>query len=370
MIDLTYFTFRLGTTTYGVESQTVVEVFFLPEFTPVPGLPRYVVGVINVRGVILPVIDLDLRLGQTPTPYQTSDRVILLAARGQRFGIIVQDVYGIEQFAPAQIQTHLLAQGTDADATPFDQTAEPLQIGLAQREQDIVVLLETDPMLAAPQQSPNLELALKTLREPNPEAIAAVRQTLEEETSLRSLTPFCPHATPAEQEIFRNRAQQLAQTAEQDELALGQQTALAIVKLGTEWFGLPVAMIREFTEIQHLTPIPACPPHILGNTNLRGEIITLVDISAFLALPPLPSSDRWPAVIVNIEGVSLGIAVSVVLDIHRYNPATQQSMPLAVQGSARDMIEGAIDYQGTMVSRLNLPRLLAQEGFVVDFNVI
>ncbi|MEM8639345.1 MAG: chemotaxis protein CheW [Cyanobacteria bacterium P01_G01_bin.54] len=392
----TYFTFRLAQTTYAVESRAVVEVFFLPEFTPVPALPSYMVGVVNVRGKILPLLDVQLRLGQMPNPYQVSDRVILLAAKGQRFGIIVQDIYGVESLTPAQFQPQFQAhwpsstdgegespqQTEEATRAPNDvQTTQPpvqntLQTHLATSEQGIVVVLDPELILQppTPPHSVALEGALETIlahgQTLTPEAIAALRQALDEAapspSSPGSLDADTTYADthPAAQQILRDRAIQLAQVPEQ--VSLDQrQTALAILKLNQEWLGLDVAMIREFTEIGQVTPIPYSPAHILGNTNLRGEIITLVDISTFLALPPLAPSDRWPVVIVEIGSLSFGIAVSAVVDIHLYDPSDIQPLPLAVQGAAREVIEGAIAYQGELVSRLSLSQLLGQAGFRV-----
>ncbi|MGB0562828.1 MAG: chemotaxis protein CheW [Spirulinaceae cyanobacterium] len=361
----TYFTFRWAETTYGVESPAVVEVFFLPAFTLVPELPRYMVGVLNVRGEILPLLDVQLRLGQTPEPYQVSDRVIILAAMGQRFGIIVQDIYGIETLTPAQLQTHWqsLAESVPAAGASSNGGQNGVQTGLATHEKGIVVVLEPELILKPPTSPQTVDL--ENLQALTPETIAALRQSLDEATQTLTTTgQVYADTTPAAQQIRRDRAAQLAQVPEQASREQ-QQTAIAILKLGTEWLGLDVTTIREFTEIQQLTPIPCCPAHILGNTNLRGEIITLVDISTFLALPPLPTGDRWPAVIVETADLILAIAVSAVVDIHLYDPTAIHPMPLAVQGAAREVIEGAIAYQSEMVSRLSLARLLDQEGFRV-----
>ena len=56
--------------------------------------------------------------------------------------------------------------------------------------------------------------------------------------------------------------------------------------------------MREFTNITRVTPIPCTPPHIVGNLNLRGEILTLIDLSNFLQLNTALVNQRQKAMVV------------------------------------------------------------------------
>ena len=62
----------------------------------------------------------------------------------------------------------------------------------------------------------------------------------------------------------------------------GALLGLAVVELGDELFGVELAAVQEFCEIVQLTPIPCCPPHILGAISLRGDLVTLIDPRAAL----------------------------------------------------------------------------------------
>lgn len=87
-------TFMLANEMYGLESAFVREVFPLKEFTPLPGVPPYIFGVINVRGQIIPVIDIK-KLFTLPEQGLTElNKVIILHNDQMEFGILADLVHG------------------------------------------------------------------------------------------------------------------------------------------------------------------------------------------------------------------------------------------------------------------------------------
>ena len=60
---------------------------------------------------------------------------------------------------------------------------------------------------------------------------------------------------------------------------------VAVTRVGSEYLGFELAMVREFTTTRQVTPVPCCPPHIAGQMNLRGDIVTLVDLRPVMKLP-------------------------------------------------------------------------------------
>ena len=85
-------------------------------------------------------------------------------------------------------------------------------------------------------------------------------------------TYFCPDATDEERAVFRTRAHNLMQATESLEDA--ERIPLSIIQLGEECFGVGLGVVREFSHLRRVTAIPCCPPHIAGNMNLRGDILT------------------------------------------------------------------------------------------------
>src|SRR5262249_5330581 len=83
--------------TYGVPTEAVREIIRVVEVAEVPRLPRFVLGVISVRGAIIPVLDLRARLGFAGAPAQRRSRIVIVAEGDQRFGLLVDDVLGLER---------------------------------------------------------------------------------------------------------------------------------------------------------------------------------------------------------------------------------------------------------------------------------
>ncbi|MBN1755396.1 purine-binding chemotaxis protein CheW [bacterium] len=83
-------TFSLGNEKYGVDILKVKEVMKVPDITPVPGTPSFILGVINLRGDIIPVIDLNIRLGFPRPLIKESAIILILNIEDYYIGIIVE----------------------------------------------------------------------------------------------------------------------------------------------------------------------------------------------------------------------------------------------------------------------------------------
>lgn len=84
-----YLIFSLDNLYYGVNAQVVQEIFYLPELVPITETPTDIVGLLNLRGKIIPVMHLDIRLKHQIQECRLSDSVIVLELEGLQIGIIV-----------------------------------------------------------------------------------------------------------------------------------------------------------------------------------------------------------------------------------------------------------------------------------------
>ncbi len=87
-----YLTFFLGEEEYGVAILAVQEIIGLLTVTPVPGTPRWVKGVINLRGKIISVADLRNKFGMAPGTTDARSCIVVLRAHGNEIGIVVDRV--------------------------------------------------------------------------------------------------------------------------------------------------------------------------------------------------------------------------------------------------------------------------------------
>lgn len=101
--------FRLEAEEYGVEVNHVQSIERMQNFTRIPNAEKSIRGVINLRGVIIPIIDLRKRLSYEEVPYTEETRILILALEGNHAGLIVDaandvmDVFESEIGAPPQV---------------------------------------------------------------------------------------------------------------------------------------------------------------------------------------------------------------------------------------------------------------------------
>jgi len=93
-----YLTFTLGEATYGVELLDVVDIITMQNITKVPNVPNYVNGIINLRGKIIPVIDMRLKFGLPPVEYEERTCIIVINIDKVQVGLIVDRVSEVQSF--------------------------------------------------------------------------------------------------------------------------------------------------------------------------------------------------------------------------------------------------------------------------------
>lgn len=133
-----FLTFALGEEEYGVAILHVQEIRGYSPATPIPNTPPYVKGVMNLRGTIVPVIDLRLRLGMPAAEYGPFTVIIVMAVGRKVVGAIVDAVSDVLAFADADVQP-APTFGTEVDVR--------FVAGIAQAGEKLVVLLDAEAML-------------------------------------------------------------------------------------------------------------------------------------------------------------------------------------------------------------------------------
>jgi purine-binding chemotaxis protein CheW len=97
--------FALGKEDFGVDVNIVREIVRVPPFiTRVPNAPNYIRGVINLRGTIVPVFDMELKIGMASTPLTEEARIVVLSVSEVMFGIIVNSVREVRTIYDSQLE--------------------------------------------------------------------------------------------------------------------------------------------------------------------------------------------------------------------------------------------------------------------------
>ncbi len=137
-----YLTFMLAGEEYGVDILRVQEIKGWDSVTPVPNMPKYILGVINLRGTIVPIVDLRLRFSMEKIPYGATTVIIVLKvmhANGSRvMGIVVDGVSDVYNVPGDEIKPPPDFGG--AVNTEFVK-------GLATLEEKMVIVLDIDQLM-------------------------------------------------------------------------------------------------------------------------------------------------------------------------------------------------------------------------------
>ncbi|MCW8853370.1 MAG: chemotaxis protein CheW [Gammaproteobacteria bacterium] len=131
-------TFRLDDETYGINVMLVQEVLRVTDIAPVPGAPGYVVGIINLRGNVVTVIDTRMRFGLSPNEMDDSTRIVIIESEKQTVGIIVDSVSEVVDIYSNEIET--------APNVGNDETARYIE-GVVSRGEELLILIDLNKLL-------------------------------------------------------------------------------------------------------------------------------------------------------------------------------------------------------------------------------
>jgi purine-binding chemotaxis protein CheW len=96
--------FHLGSEEYGVDISQVQEIIRMVEITHVPRAPRFMEGVINLRGQLIPIIDLRIRFGMARADHTKSTRIVVTEIGSKKVGIIVDSVSEVINIPIEQVE--------------------------------------------------------------------------------------------------------------------------------------------------------------------------------------------------------------------------------------------------------------------------
>lgn len=323
-----YFIFTLNRCFFAVVASQVLEVVYLPELILLNTAPPEIAGVFDLRGMIIPVIDLNLRLKFPKKAYSVSNCVLILMLESQRFGIIVDAVHDVGVAETVDNDSLLYAAELNLPFKP------PLLAGSLKKEQLLITLLNPSVLLQQ-----DIDESLSLLKHETEQGL------------------FCPQASETERAIFKERAESLRQTETSEDSS--QNLALAAVQLGDEYLGIPLEGVHEFAEVNDIVPIPGTPAYIKGCINLRGNVITVLDIRKMLNLDDCHSASAYKVVIIEYQDAMTGILVDNIIEVIHIHPEKVTEVPTAVVASgSHEYLTGEVLYQNKLLTLINLPLLL------------
>jgi purine-binding chemotaxis protein CheW len=137
-----------------------------------------------------------------------------------------------------------------------------------------------------------------------------------------------------------------------------QEIEYVTVMTGGQLFGLPIARVLDVFTLERLTRVPLAPPEVAGVLNLRGRIVTAIDLRQRLSLPPGASEGRRTAVGIEHRGESYGLLVDSVGEVMKLPVSSRDPNPANLGPSWAHLARGVHQLPGGLMVVLDVDRIL------------
>ena len=129
--------------------------------------------------------------------------------------------------------------------------------------------------------------------------------------------------------------------------------------VGGQRFGLPILRVQDVFVPEHLTLVPLAPPDVAGLINLRGRIVTLIDLRSRLGLGAAPASDE-PLMAIGIEwrGESYGLLVDSVGEVLKLDDKRRETNPVNLDPRLAELSTGIHRLEDQLLVLIDVDRVL------------
>jgi purine-binding chemotaxis protein CheW len=129
--------------------------------------------------------------------------------------------------------------------------------------------------------------------------------------------------------------------------------------LGDQYFGLDVLKVQEIIRFQELTRVPLAHPVVRGLINLRGQIVTAIDLRRRLEMPDRPEGLQPVNVVVQTDDGAVSLLVDEIGDVLQVDENAFERPPDTLRGTARELIQGAYKLNGRLLLALDTDRTVS-----------
>ena len=128
-----------------------------------------------------------------------------------------------------------------------------------------------------------------------------------------------------------------------------------------QMFGIPVLQVQDVLGPQKITRVPLAPREVAGSLNLRGRIVTAIEVRIRLGLPPCPPENKSMSVVVDHNGEFYSLIVDQVGEVMSLASADFEKTPATLDDRWREISDGVYRLKDTLLIVLDVKRLLRLE---------
>jgi purine-binding chemotaxis protein CheW len=130
------------------------------------------------------------------------------------------------------------------------------------------------------------------------------------------------------------------------------------MRLGAQLFGISVMAVQDVIRYQPIAPIPLAPNTIRGLLNVRGRIVTLIDMRARLEMPASNSPEATMMIVVEYQHEQFALMVDAVGDVLSLTPEQFEKTPSNMEANWRDVSTGVFKLDGELVVILDVAHVI------------
>lgn len=142
------------------------------------------------------------------------------------------------------------------------------------------------------------------------------------------------------------------------ELADTQTSEFVTMTIGGQLFGIPVLQVQDVLGPQKITRIPLAPREVAGSLNLRGRIVTAIDVRLRLAMPPRKAGDPGMSVVIELGQELYSLIIDQVGEVLSLSQRDFERSPPTLDPRWRDYADGIYRLKDRLMVVLNVRRLL------------
>lgn len=133
----------------------------------------------------------------------------------------------------------------------------------------------------------------------------------------------------------------------------------ATFRIDNAFYGVPIEDVQEVLFSQLLSQVPLAPPAVAGLLNLRGRIVTVIDLKRLLH--GAPADDEAMNMVIHFDNDAVSLLIDRIGDVMRVDAAAVEAPPPTLQGLAREFIHGVLPLQDELLLLLDTQRMLDDE---------
>lgn len=137
---------------------------------------------------------------------------------------------------------------------------------------------------------------------------------------------------------------------------------LATFYVGRALCGMDILKVQEINKLMEMTKVPQAPDYMVGILNLRGQIVTIIDLGQKLGLGNIEVSNESRNIIVNTPGEHVGLLVSRISDVVMADPDKIEPAPANMNGIQGAFFTGVYKTENKLIGILNIKEVLRLEN--------